>query len=62
MDGLDPPSSNDGRSGDVYETRVVWLAACVQVWETLEFIYESARAHSDVKSTTADLELAYIVD
>lgn len=44
------------------ETRVVWLAACVQVWETLEYIHECAHAHSDVRSTTADLELGYIVD
>ena len=44
------------------ETRVVWLTACVQVWDTLECIHESAHAHSDVRSTTAELELAYIVD
>lgn len=61
-DGLDPPSSYEGRSLDVDETRVVWLAACVQVRETLESIHESAHAHSDVRSTTAELELAYIVD
>ena len=61
-DGLDPPSSYEGRSLNLDETRVVWLAACVQVWETLEFIHDSAHAHSDVTSTTADLELAYIVD
>ena len=61
-DGLDPPNSYEGRSLDMDETRVVWLAACVQVWETLEFIHESAHAHSDVRSTTAELELAYIVD
>ena len=33
----------------------------VQVRETLESIHESAHAHSDVRSTTAELELAYIV-
>ena len=59
---LDPPGSYEGRSLEVDEARVVWLAARVQLWETLELIYESARAHSDVASTTADLELAYIVD
>ena len=61
-DRLDPPSSFEGRILDVDETRVVWLAACVQVWETLEFIHESAHAHSDVRSTTAEFELAYVVD
>lgn len=61
-EGLDPPGSCEGRSLDEDETRVVWLAACVQAWETLQFIHESAHAHSDVLSTTADLELAYIVD
>jgi hypothetical protein len=34
----------------------------VQVWETLELVHESAHAHSDVRSATAELELAYIVD
>ncbi len=61
-DGLDPPSSYEGRSLDADETRVVWLAAYVQMWEELESIHESAHAHSDVTSTTANLELAYIVD
>lgn len=59
---LDPPSSHEGRILDLDATRVVWLAACVQVWETLEFIHDSARAHADVRSMTADHELAYIVD
>lgn len=61
-DGLDPPGSYVGRSLDVDETRVVWLAACVQVWETLELVHESAHAHADVRSATAELELAYIAD
>jgi hypothetical protein len=61
-DGLDPPGSYEGRSLNVNETRVVWFAACVQVWETLELVHESAHAHSDVRSATAELELAYIVD
>ena len=34
----------------------------MQVWETLDVIHDSARAHSDVASTTAEFELAYIVD
>ena len=61
-DGLDPPSSYEGRSLDADEARVVWLAACVQMWEELESIHQSAQAHSEVTSATANLELAYIVD
>lgn len=60
--GLDPPGSYEGRSLDEDEARVVWLAARLQLWETLELIHESAHAHADVASTTADLELAYLVD
>ncbi|MEQ1829216.1 MAG: hypothetical protein ABL921_24850 [Pirellula sp.] len=59
---LDPPSSHEGRSLDADETRVVWLAACGQMWEELESIHESAHAHSDVTSETANHELAYLVD
>ncbi len=62
VDGLNPPSSYEGRSLDADETRVVWLAAYVQMWEELESIHESAHAHSDVTSATANRELAYIVD
>lgn len=61
-DDLDPPSSYEGRSLDADETRAVWHAAYVQMWEELDTIHESAHAHSEVSSATANLELAYIVD
>lgn len=59
---LEPPGSHEGRSLDLDEARVVWLAACVQMWEELECIHESAQAHSDVTSETANHELAFLVD
>jgi len=59
---LEPPGTHEGRSLDADETRVVWLAACVQMWEELESIHDSAHAHSDVTSETANHELAYLVD
>jgi hypothetical protein len=59
---LEPPASCDGRSLDVDEARVVWLAARARLWDALELVHESAKARAEVASTTADLQLAYLVD
>lgn len=44
------------------EALAVWREAFSRLWEDLEVVHDNAKATADVRSDTAALELAYIID
>jgi hypothetical protein len=59
---LNPPGTLAWMSLDRETARLVWCAAYVRLWENLEVVLDSAKAHAQVVADTAKLELGYIID
>lgn len=59
---LNPPGTFAWMSLDRETARLVWCAAYVRLWENLELVHDSAKAHAEVVADTAMLELGYIID
>lgn len=59
---LHPPRTLAFRMLDREEAQLVWREAFTRLWEDLEAVHDSAKAHADVIAETARLELAYLID
>jgi hypothetical protein len=59
---LDRPGTLAWMNLDRETARLVWCAAYVRLWENLEVVLGSAKAHAQVVADTAKLELGYIID